>query len=157
MNVASESIKQKTAILKVTNENSRIRSRSRIQILLVRGTDPRIRICTRMSRIRNTDRSLFVVRLYQCEIMYKTGYFLFHLLVRCNEFFLLSLSSCLFLFTLPSTSFPAFIFSACFFGSTSYVPVLIFFFFIKVAIPIIVSRYRQTLTNAKYFGHKRWV
>jgi hypothetical protein len=41
-------------ILNVTDEKSRIRSRIRIRTLSQSGTDPRIGIRTKMSRIRNT-------------------------------------------------------------------------------------------------------
>jgi hypothetical protein len=48
-------------ILKVTEERSRIRSWIRIRILIriqIRGTDPANRICTKLSRIPNTDLTL---------------------------------------------------------------------------------------------------
>jgi hypothetical protein len=53
-------------ILKVTEERSGIRSW--IQICVVRGTDPRIWICSKMSRIPNTD-----LRLSPSTIQKKPG------------------------------------------------------------------------------------
>jgi hypothetical protein len=50
-------------ILKVSDENSRIRIQDPDPDPLVRGTDPRIRIHPKMSWIRNTDFRLYLGRI----------------------------------------------------------------------------------------------